>query len=141
MAIFGIRNGRLPVFAAVAAERLEIEPARGHVEALLETAGKIRRRTEAAGKGTVGERWLAPGGPVLLRHQVKSALQANAFHEFVERLANQRPEDAMKMERRETGDARDDVEVERLVEIQQDVVDSAVNAIDVIERLGAIGCR
>jgi hypothetical protein len=70
-----------------------------------------------------------------LRHQLERALQAQAFHEFVERLADQGSEDAMKVKRRETRGPGYDLQLERLVEILQDEVDGPVDPIHIVERL------
>lgn len=127
-----IRDRVLPILATLPAEGIHIEPARGDFKTLLKTAGEIRGRIEATGKRNLGEGPPPPRAPILLRHQVHRSLQSQAFYEFIKRLADERTEDAMKMERRETSRPRDDLELKRLVEIPKDEVDGSVNAVDVV---------
>ncbi len=133
MSRIGGRN--LPVLAPFPAEELDVKSARRHFEALLETSGEIGRRVEPARKGDVGERGLLPSGPVFLRHQAEGALQPQAFHEFVERFANQRSEDAMKVKRRKTRGPGHHLQLERLIEVLKDEVDGPVDPVHVVERL------
>ena len=111
--------------------------ARPYARALFETAREVRRRSEAARKRDLGERLPLARRPGLPRHQHDCPFQPDAFHEFIQGLANQRPKNSMKVERRKTRRFRDNLQLQRLVEILQDEVDGPVNAFDVVGRIAA----
>jgi hypothetical protein len=91
---------------------------------------KLREKSEleceAARERDLGERGRS------MRHHLDRALQPHALDERGERLADQRLEHAVKMERREVRDAGDLLEVERLGQVLRDVVDRSVDARDVV---------
>ena len=130
MATFSRRRRQgLDVVALAAAKRLEIESARRNAVALPEVAREVGRRREATRQRYLGQRPLA-----IVSHQEQRAFQPQPFHELVERLSDQRSEDPMEVKRRETRDTRDVFKAQRLVEVVNDVVDCAIDSLDVVDR-------
>ena len=102
MTLLWIVDGALPGFSPVRPKRREVEAARRSSEALLEATREIRGRSKSAGKGYVGEREAPLTSPLRLPDQAEGTFEPQPFHELVKRFADQRPEDSMKVERRET---------------------------------------
>ena len=64
-------------------------------------------------------------------HQVQCPLEPQPLHELIQRLAEETLEDAVKVEWGKAGRLGDLLEPQRLGEIEDDVVDRAVDALDV----------
>ena len=71
---------------------------------------------------------------LLVRQHFQCALEPQPLDELTERLTEDRTEHAVEVKRREAGGTCDLFELERLVEILEDVVDRAVDARNVVER-------
>ena len=69
-----------------------------------------------------------------MREHYQSSLQAQAIDELLQRLAKQSFEDPMKMKRRKVGNLRHILELMRLVEVLDDVVDGTIDPLDIVER-------
>ena len=67
-----------------------------------------------------------------MREEGEGAFEAQASGEVVQRFAGKGAEDAVEVVGREVGDLGDVFERERLGEVACDVVDGAVDAIDVV---------
>jgi hypothetical protein len=76
-----------------------------------------------------------------MRQQVQRVLEPHALDEVVQRLAHQRLEDAVEVVGRETGDARHVVQRQRLGQVPQDMVDGAVDALDIVRAWGGRDVR
>ena len=99
MSMFRIGDSSLPFLSPIHPKGLDIELARRHTIALLEAAGEVRRGGEPTRECDFSEGLPTPRGPRLSRQQSDRVLQPNPLHKFVERLANQRSEDSMKVKR------------------------------------------
>jgi hypothetical protein len=108
-------------------KRIRVEHARRHSVLLLETAREVGTRREAAREGDLRE-----ARPRAMRQQMHRALEARPLDERRQGLAGERPEDAVKVEGRERGCARDILEEKGFREVPHDVVDRAIDAGDVV---------
>jgi len=77
------------------------------------------------------------------RHHREGALQPDALNEFIQRLPAKQAKDAVEMKRGKAGHARDLFEPDRPLQIVQDEIDRAIDAVGIIERFGRVlflGC-
>jgi hypothetical protein len=114
-------------FLALAAEGLEVEASGWCTVVGAEGAGEVRAGGEAAVERDLGE-----GGVLTVGEEVDGALEAEALDEGGEGLAHEDAEDAVEVEWGEGGGAGDVFEAQGLGEVLGDVVDSAVDAGDVV---------
>ena len=72
--------------------------------------------------------------PNLARHHREGALQSDTFDEFVQGFPDERAKDAVEMKWRKAGHARDLFEPDRPIQIVQDEIDRAIDAVCIIQR-------
>ena len=114
--------------ASGAPEAVDVEGPRRHAEAAAEAAREVGARAEPAGERDLGQR-----AALAVRHEGEGRFEADARGEGVQRLADERAEDAVEVVGRELRDSRYLFEPERRGRVLHDVVDGAVDAIDVVE--------
>ena len=127
----GSLDDRLELGAVRPAPGGNVEGAGRNPEPPLEAPGEIGRRGKAAGQRNRGQRRRAR-----VREEPQRLLQAKPLHEIGRRRADERLEHAVEVERREQRDPRQIPQPEWFVEVADDVVDGAVDPLDVRQGRG-----
>lgn len=123
-----VRDFLLPSLASVVPVDVQIEATGSDVVFLFEAARKIRRRGEATCEGDLGERGFLRAHARALSHQGDGALQSHPFDEFIQRLTDEPAEYTVKMKRRKSGRARDDLKPKWLIQMLHDVIDATIHS-------------
>ena len=121
-------KGGIELCTMGASPTVNVEPARRRLVGLLETAREVGRGRESARHRDFRQRHSRVG------HQRQGLFETPTLDEVGEGRSDEGLKDTMKMKRRERCGTRDVGQADRLVQMTDDVIDGAIDALEVCGR-------